>query len=145
MISILTSWLRPEAHAGRKQFYHSRTRPGRSAMLKELLKNLCTRLTFRAPRRRATPPRRKNHVFRAVLECLEGRTLPSITLSSTHWTPIGPAPMGGPFSGRIDVAAPDPSNPDVMYLGANNGGVWKTTNWLNASPNWTPLTDKPQI
>ena len=70
-----------------------------------------------------------------------------IVLSSTTWTPIGPAPaMGsGPFSGRIDVAAPDPTNSNVMYVGGNVGGVWKTTNWLDASPNWTSLTDKPQI
>ena len=32
-----------------------------------------------------------------------------------------------------------------MYVGANDGGIWKTTDWLDASPVWTPLTDKPQI
>ncbi|SRR6266851_1264682 len=88
---------------------------------------------------------RKNRGFRPVLECLEGRTLPSITLSSTSWTPIGPAPASGPFSGRSDVAAPDPSNPNVMYVGATDGGVWKTTNFLDPSPSWTPLTDLPQV
>ena len=69
-----------------------------------------------------------------------------ITVEGNTWTPIGPAPVVyGPFAGRIDVAAADPSNPSVMYLGANNGGIWKTTNWLDASPTWTPLTDQPQI
>lgn len=61
------------------------------------------------------------------------------------WKPIGPAPVNGPFAGRIDVAAPDPSNSDVMYLGANNGGIWKTTKWSSASPTWTPLTDQEPI
>src|SRR5260370_32943287 len=89
--------------------------------------------------------RRKNRGFRPVLECLEGRTLPSITLSSTSWTPIGPAPGAGPFSGRIDVAAPHPSNPNVMYLGATEGGVGPPTNFLTASPTCAPLPDKPQI
>ncbi len=84
----------------------------------------------------------------SALECLEGRTLPDITLSSITWTPIGPAPAATGsffFSGRIDVAAPDPSDPNVMYVGANNGGVWKTTNFQSSSPDWTPLTDLPQV
>src|SRR5262245_17205110 len=112
-------------------------------MWKELLKNLSQCLTVRAPRRRATALRRKNRTFRPVLECLEGRTLPSITLSTTSWTAIGPAPaMSGDFRfvGRIDVAAPDPSNANVMYLGANNAGIWKTTDWSDATPVWTELT-----
>src|SRR6266851_2951786 len=80
-----------------------------------------------------------------LVERVESGTSPSVTLSASKWTPIGPAPVNGPFAGRIDVAAPDPSNSNVMYLGANNGGIWKTTNWSDSSPNWTPLTDKPQI
>src|SRR6266545_5010198 len=79
------------------------------------------------------------------VERVESGPSPSVTLSAGHWTPIGPAPVNGPFAGRIDVAAPDPSNPNVMYLGANNGGIWKTTNWLDSSPTWTEITDKPQI
>jgi hypothetical protein len=79
------------------------------------------------------------------VERVESGPSPSVTLSASHWTPIGPAPVNGPFAGRIDVAAPDPSNPNVMYLGANNGGIWKTTNWLDSSPTWTEITDKPQI
>ena len=70
---------------------------------------------------------------------------PSVTLSTSHWTAIGPAPGGGPFSGRIDVAASDPANSAVMYLGGNVSGIWKTTNWLDSSPTWTEITDKPQI
>ncbi len=73
---------------------------------------------------------------------------PSIILSASKWTPIGPAP-GNPapnnFSGRVDVAASDPNNSSIMYVGATVGGVWKTTNWLDPSPTWTSLTDKPQI
>jgi photosystem II stability/assembly factor-like uncharacterized protein len=75
-----------------------------------------------------------------------------VTLSAGSWTPIGPVQADfvkqnfiGPFGGRIDVAAPDPSNSNVMYLGANNGGIWKTTNWLDASPTWTEITNNPQI
>jgi photosystem II stability/assembly factor-like uncharacterized protein len=70
---------------------------------------------------------------------------PLIILSAGQWTPIGPAPGAGPFSGRIDAAASDPSNSAVMYVAGNVSGIWKTTNWLDASPTWTEITDKPQI
>ncbi|HEY3837208.1 MAG TPA: sialidase family protein, partial [Bryobacteraceae bacterium] len=43
------------------------------------------------------------------------------------------------------MAAADPSHPDVMYVGATDGGIWKTTNWSNSSPTWTPLVDQSQI
>ena len=70
-----------------------------------------------------------------------------MNLSNTKWTAIGPAPTDTPtvglgFSaGRIEVAAPDPTNADVMYLGASGGGVWKTGVWNNPSPVWLPVTD----
>jgi autotransporter-associated beta strand protein len=78
------------------------------------------------------------------------RQLPAtpLTLNTTTWTPIGPSPIAqspeftGPvMSGRVESAAPDPTNSNVMYLTADGGGVWKTTNWMAASPTWTPLTD----
>ncbi len=68
-------------------------------------------------------------------------------LSNTKWTAIGPAPVSSPSislghsAGRIEVAAPDPKNVDVMYLGANGGGVWKTGVWTSPSPVWLPVTD----
>src|SRR5215469_5776866 len=75
-----------------------------------------------------------------------GSTSPPVALSASKWTPLGPAPVTGPpFGGRMDVAVPDPNNPNVMYLGANNGGIWKTNNWTASPPTWTELTDKPQI
>jgi photosystem II stability/assembly factor-like uncharacterized protein len=81
------------------------------------------------------------------LESLEDRTVPSITLSTSSWTPIGPAPILGNVElghpvGRTEVLAPDPANANVMYLAADNGGIWKTTNWLDPNgPSWAPLTD----
>src|SRR5262245_47682811 len=69
---------------------------------------------------------------------------PSIILSADQWTPIGPAPGGGFFSGRIDAAASDAGNSAVMYVAGTVGGIWKTTNWLDATPTWTEITDKPQ-
>ncbi|MBI4718831.1 MAG: thrombospondin type 3 repeat-containing protein [Planctomycetes bacterium] len=44
-------------------------------------------------------------------------------------------------SGAVHCLAPHPTNADILYLGAVNGGVWKTTNATAASPTWVPLTD----
>ena len=47
-----------------------------------------------------------------------------------------------PVAGAIQTVLADPSNPNVLYVGAVNGGIWKTTNAFAAGgPTWTPLTD----
>jgi hypothetical protein len=77
------------------------------------------------------------------------RQLPAspLPLNATQWTAIGPAPItdqedNGPVdAGRVTMAVPDPANSKVMYIATDGGGIWKTTNWLSASPTWTPLTD----
>jgi photosystem II stability/assembly factor-like uncharacterized protein len=68
-------------------------------------------------------------------------------LSTTSWFPIGLAPIDAPnvglgfAAGRIEAAAPHPTDPDVMYVGANNGGVWKTGVWNSNPPTWLSLGD----
>lgn len=62
------------------------------------------------------------------------------------WLNIGPAPaatmsyspLWGNIAGRMRSVAIDPLNPDVIYVGAANGGVWKTT---NGGSFWFPLTE----
>lgn len=79
-------------------------------------------------------------------EPLESRVLLNgSSLSTTAWTPIGPAPIAnslalgnGPASGRINGIAADPTDPNTLYIAAAGGGVWKTT---NGGGSWTPLTD----
>ena len=45
----------------------------------------------------------------------------------------------GPFrGGRVDAVAGDPTRPLVFYMGAVNGGVWKT---VNAGQTWDNITD----
>ena len=45
----------------------------------------------------------------------------------------------GPFrGGRVDAVAGDPTKPLVYYMGAVNGGVWKTA---NAGLSWENITD----
>ncbi len=64
-------------------------------------------------------------------------------VSSLAWESIGPAPTSqtafGNTSGRVTALAFDPtdSTGKTVYLGAADGGVWKTTDLQN----WSPLTD----
>jgi photosystem II stability/assembly factor-like uncharacterized protein len=44
----------------------------------------------------------------------------------------------GKVSGRVTCLAIHPTNPNIIYIGGADGGVWKTTNGGNS---WTPLTD----
>jgi hypothetical protein len=81
---------------------------------------------------------------RLALERLEDRTLPTISLSPTAWTPIGPAPIDDPTganepaTGRITAIAADPGNANIIYIGSAGGGVWKTQ---NGGATWLPMTD----
>jgi len=55
------------------------------------------------------------------------------------WSPIGPAPLysgSTAYSGRVSTIAA--ANSNTIYVGAAQGGVWKTT---TGGPPWTPLTD----
>jgi photosystem II stability/assembly factor-like uncharacterized protein len=61
--------------------------------------------------------------------------------ANAYWEPLGPAPLlGGTtrLGGRTNAIAIDPRDPDVIYLGAAMGGVWKT---VDGGASWTPLTD----
>ena len=61
--------------------------------------------------------------------------------SSTTWTPLGPAPLGSstnPSSGRLNTIAVHPTDPQTLYVGGAQGGVWKT---VNGGASWAPLTD----
>jgi photosystem II stability/assembly factor-like uncharacterized protein len=57
--------------------------------------------------------------------------------ASLIWSPVGPPPTG-PNNGRVPTVALDPTDTNIVYIGAANGGVWKST---NAGTVWSPLTD----
>src|ERR1051325_8477607 len=104
-------------------------------------------------------------------ERLEPRML--LTADTTglpDWISQGPGPITGgqilgipqkPVVGAIEAIAAHPTNPDLIYVGAANGGVWRTDNSrraidgvdndgdgvvdaedLDEQPTWTPLTDQ---
>ncbi|MFK7958270.1 MAG: Ig-like domain-containing protein [Lysobacterales bacterium] len=79
------------------------------------------------------------------------------TVMAQTWQPIGPAPIqtrglgntdniptNSPASGAIHGVAPHPSNADIIYVAAINGGVWRTTNATSANPVWVQQTDNQQ-
>lgn len=114
-----------------------------------MLPQWCRRL-FAPSTPNARSRRRKAPRAQLAVEVLEDRAVPTIALSTTQWTSIGPSPINTPdrpVTGRVSAAAPDPTDADVMYVAGDNGGVWKTTNWQTASaggPTWKPLTDNQQ-
>ena len=76
-----------------------------------------------------------------------------LALASPHaadpnnWTLIGPRPTGAGSTnvtaGRVNAIAIDPRDNNIVYMGAAEGGVWKTT---DGGVTWTPLTDdQPSI
>src|SRR5262249_45611091 len=73
----------------------------------------------------------------------EARDVPSAT-----WVEQGPGPITGGLveglptvAGAVEAIATAPHNADLVYAGAVNGGVWKTTDARAADPTWVPLTD----
>ena len=58
----------------------------------------------------------------------------SLLAAQPEWKLLGPTSVGG----RVRSASIHPTNPDIVYIGAANGGVWKTT---NGGYLWEPLMD----
>lgn len=75
----------------------------------------------------------------------------TIGATKGEWNAEGPGPTehgdvqnlapNNAVSGAIHAAVAHPTDPDILYVGAVNGGVWRTKNATAASPKWTPLTD----
>lgn len=68
---------------------------------------------------------------------------------SGTWTPIGPFPIPNgqtvgistPVSGRTVAVAIHPTNPDIVYVGTAQGGLYRST---NGGTTWTPMMDGAQ-
>src|SRR6266545_4175421 len=69
-------------------------------------------------------------------------------LSSLTWASIGPAPIPNgqtspstAVSGRVSAIAIHPTNPNIVYVGAAQGGVYRS---LDGGTTWTPILDSAQ-
>ncbi|NUN97559.1 MAG: hypothetical protein HUU16_15455, partial [Candidatus Omnitrophica bacterium] len=51
-------------------------------------------------------------------------------------------PPNNAVCGAVHVVRPHPTNANILYIAAANGGVWRSDNATAASPNWVPLTDQ---
>jgi len=45
------------------------------------------------------------------------------------------------ITGAIHTVLAHPTNPDILYIGAVNGGIWKTNNATAVNPTWVPQID----
>src|SRR5438477_483300 len=73
---------------------------------------------------------------------------PQPLISSTSWTAIGPAPIPNgqttpvsAVSGRVSAIAVHPTNPNIVYVGAAQGGVYRS---LDGGATWTELMANAQ-
>jgi hypothetical protein len=66
------------------------------------------------------------------------------------WQERGPSPTrsaqvdvppDNEVCGAIQAIAAHPTDPDILYVGSVNGGIWKTTNATAARPTWVAQTD----
>ena len=70
-------------------------------------------------------------------------------IGGSLWTAQGGAPIwfgdagvsNGEVAGAIQSVVVHPTNPNIMWIGAVNGGIWRTTNALAENVIWKPLTD----
>ena len=79
----------------------------------------------------------------AEMEAQEARLAQSDAPSGqTTWTALGPAPIPngqfGPVSGRTVSIAVHPTNPNLVYVGTAQGGLYRTT---DGGANWTPILE----
>ena len=58
------------------------------------------------------------------------------------WQPLGPAPIPvsatTAYSGRVSAIAVHPTNPNIVYVGTAQGGLYRS---LNGGTTWTPMLD----
>src|SRR5436853_4815905 len=66
-------------------------------------------------------------------DCTTAQTVDPSLFNCMKWRMIGPH-RGGRTVGAVGV----PGEPNVFYIGVNNGGVWKTTDF---GRTWFPIFD----
>src|SRR5487761_1933386 len=65
-------------------------------------------------------------------------TAAEMPIGNLHWREVGPSVAGG----RVTSVAGSSQNPELYYLGAAGGGVWKST---DGGAAWNPVFDKERV
>ena len=94
----------------------------------------------------ATPQQIADGLAEGLRQLRRQKSLQAPFLSATSWTAIGPYPIPNgqttttstAISGRVTAIVVHPTNPDLVYIGLAQGGVWRSS---NGGLNWTPLFD----
>ncbi|MGE5101647.1 MAG: VPS10 domain-containing protein, partial [Deltaproteobacteria bacterium] len=83
----------------------------------------------------------RSSLFCALVALVAASTIPTIGLAQSadvaaamHWRQIGPT-----RAGRARALSGVSSQPNVFYIGFDNGGVWRSTDY---GSTWEPLFDK---
>ena len=95
------------------------------------------------------PADRPNPRVKAIEDMQRAREINAPLINSGTWTEIGPAPLPNgqtegvqtPVSGRTVAISVHPTNPDIAYVGAAQGGVYRTTDGGNT---WKAIFDSAQ-
>jgi photosystem II stability/assembly factor-like uncharacterized protein len=99
------------------------------------------------PRERALERMNRQEAGKKARKRQESRLgLASALVADPVWRPLGPNPIPNgqtsgvstPVSGRTIAIAIHPTDPDTVYVGTAQGGLYKST---NGGANWTPLFD----
>lgn len=119
----------------------------------------------RAYPRRFIPPHARDSAIRQLKEMERKERAQRMTSIASRamngnddgvWRFIGPMPIHKPsgvvlngcistpltVSGQVNAVAVDPTDANVVYIGANEGGVWKTT---DGGSHWLPLFDEQDL
>lgn len=63
----------------------------------------------------------------------------AVVASAQTWIELGPAPITGlSYTGRISAVACSRTDPNLYFVAAADGGVWRT---IDGGASWTPITD----
>ena len=98
-----------------------------------------------------TPPGFPAVIRRYVYESTANTpiTIANAVVSST-WQALGPGPAtngqtegiaNNEVVGAVEALLPHPTDANILYVGAVNGGIWRTNNATAAAPTWTRLSD----
>ncbi|MGY6561217.1 MAG: VPS10 domain-containing protein [Luteibaculaceae bacterium] len=79
--------------------------------------------------------------FKQTLE--SGKNSENTSRTNAGWSPLGPdhwtvTAGWNPGNGRVNEILVHPTDPNTIFLGTPQGGIWKTT---NLGQTWTPLSD----
>jgi hypothetical protein len=84
----------------------------------------------------------------AEMEAMERSRRPGMAVAV--WNQLGPNPIPNgqvsgatatAVSGRVSAIAVDPGNPDVLYVGAAQGGIYRS---INGGTSWTQIFDSAE-